>query len=103
MPPDDDYEMETAPFREYRRLFLSELQRINNMLQGFDNKLDQLNNTNRDRISLVETSLNTQISDVKTRVAMLEVRAKIWGGMVGCVGGAVASGLIVLIEKLAGK
>jgi len=64
-------------------------------------KIELQSEKGRDRISVVEQQTNMAVSDLKVRIAMLEVRAKIWGGMVGFFGGAVASGVIdILVGKV---
>ena len=100
MPPDDSEA--TASWNESRRLIISELRRVDDSLKGLETKIDQLNDKSRDRIGMVEAQVGAQLSDMKVRVAMLEVRAKIWGGMVGFFGGAVASGVVdILVGKIA--
>lgn len=85
---------------ENRRLIVSQLETMNDSLQKLADKIEQMNEKNRDRNSVFEAKISTDLTGINVRIAMLEVRAKIWGGAVGLVGGALASGVI---EVLFGK
>lgn len=93
MPTDDNNESPSS-WNESRRLIISQLRSMDASIKELGTKIESLNEKGRDRIVLLDASVATQMSDMKVRIAMLEVRAKIWGGMVGFVGGAVASGII---------
>lgn len=64
---------------EYRRLILSELERISRTLVELNKKIDDLR--------------ATDISQLKVDVAMLQVKSGIWGGLAGIV---VTMGAILL-------
>lgn len=74
---------------------------MDDSIKELGTKIEQFNEKGRDRIGAMEVTVGVQMSDMKVRIAMLEVRAKIWGGMVGFFGGAVASGVIdILVGKI---
>lgn len=100
--PSDDSDT-TASWNQSRQLIISELRRVDGSIRSLADKIDQLNEKGRDRMAAIEATVALQMSDVRERVAMLEVRAKIWGGMVGFLSGAIASGMVALIGKLVAK
>jgi hypothetical protein len=65
MPDLDDQ----ASWTEYRRLILAELQRINAAVAEVDHKVDRMR--------------SDDISQLKVEVAMLQVKAGVWGGAAG--------------------
>lgn len=100
MPEDES----AASWNESRRLIVSQLRGMEEALRDLTVRIDLQGEKNRDRISVMEQQTAASLSDLKVRIAMLEVRAKIWGGMVGLVGGAVGTFVVdVLVGKLGGK
>lgn len=69
-------------------------------IEGIVSKIDALNEKISNRDALLTALVTEQISKITVRVAMLEVRAKIWGGMIGGVGGIISAAVIFLIEKV---
>lgn len=88
-----------SSWNESRRLIVSQLRDMNGSLKELSTKIDTMNEKSRDRITLLDASVALQLSDMKIRISMLEVRAKIWGGMIGAVGGSVAAFVLFLLEK----
>src|SRR4051812_12406041 len=78
---------EIASWVESRRLIISQLRDMSSAIRGLSEKIEMQNEKGRDRISTIENQMQTSVSDIKVRISMLEVRAKIWGGMVGLIGG----------------
>jgi hypothetical protein len=58
---------------EYRELVLKELERLNESINILNIKIDKIH--------------TRDISDMKIRIAMLEVRAGVWGAIAGCITG----------------
>lgn len=56
---------------EYRKLILAELERLNRVISALDSKL--------------EAFRNDDISSLKVEVAMLKVKAGLWGALAGLV------------------
>ncbi len=77
MPPED--------FSEYRRLILTELERLNTSIMALATKL--------------ELFRNVEISSLQVQVAMLQVRAGLFGAIGGAIGGAI---VVALITKVLG-
>ena len=99
MPDRDD--VGEMSWNESRRLIISQLRSMDEAIRVLADKIEQQNEKGRDRIGMFEAQVQAGLSDMKVRIAMLEVRAKIWGGMIGFLGGAVASGVIdILIGKV---
>lgn len=82
---------------ESRRLIISQLRSMDEAIRSLADRIEQQNEKGRDRISVFESHVQTGLSDLNVRIAMLEVRAKIWGGMIGFLGGAIASGVIDIV------
>lgn len=70
-------------------------------IRSLSDKIETMQEKGRDRASLFEAQVTSKISDLHTRMAMMEVRAKMWGGVIGFLGGGAASAILdVLIGKL---
>ncbi len=65
---------------EYRKLILSELERLNNTIDRLDEKIDQLR--------------QFDIADMKMEIAMLKTKAGLLGAIGGSIGGSIV-GVIV--------
>lgn len=79
MPP----RTRTGGFDEYRHLIMETLERLERGITAIDVKVD---------------SLRTQeVEAIKIDVAMLKVRASIWGAIAGSVGGAVVGALVAKV------
>jgi hypothetical protein len=65
--------IEHQTWGEYRELVLKELERLNESIRELNEKLDKLN--------------TDDISDMKIKIAMLEVRSGVWGAIAGTVTG----------------
>ncbi len=76
--PEDD-----RSWPEYRRLVLSELERIDKRLSGLYEKLDKDFESRDIRMRSAEIS-----------IAMLQVKCGMWGGL----SGAVSAGLMLLLK-----
>lgn len=72
-------------FDEYRHLIMETLERLQRGITAIDVKVDALR--------------NQEVEALKIDVAMLKVRASLWGALAGCVGGAVVG---VLVTKVLG-
>jgi hypothetical protein len=73
---------EEQSWHEYRRLVLNELERLNDNITALTLKIENLNGA-RER----------DISDLRVKVGMLEVKSGIWGA----VGGSLASLIAIAI------
>lgn len=70
---------------EYRQLILTSIETLNAAILQVNTKLDLLR--------------HDDISKLKVEVAMLQVRASIFGGLAGAVGGALLGALIAKLVK----
>lgn len=66
MAPDSDV---PESWGQYRRLILAELERINQAVSRVDQKLEQFR--------------SEDLSQIKTDIALLQLKASLWGGMAG--------------------
>jgi hypothetical protein len=80
LPPDGG-----DTFVEYRRLILASIENLNASVAKLDLKIDALR--------------QNDISDLKVQVAMLQVRASVFGGVAGAIGGAIVG---VLAQRALG-
>lgn len=69
------------PWKEYRMLVISELERLNVSIIAMDKKLDIFK--------------EGDLTNMKVKIAMLEVRC----GIFGAIAGLIASGLIGYLSK----
>jgi hypothetical protein len=67
---------------EYRRLILAELERLNRLIS--------------DTLGKIEAIRNDDIAQMRVDIAMLKVKAGVWGALGGLVTGATAVLLIFL-------
>lgn len=96
---DDDVDMSWV---EARRLIISNLRNVDTRLGQLSEKIEQMQEKARERDRVFEARVETRIGDLNTRMAMMELRAKMWGGAIGFIGGGVASALAdIVIGKLA--
>lgn len=72
-------------FVEYRRLILASIETLNASVARLDVKIDALR--------------QNDISDLKVAVAMLQVRASLFGAAAGSIGGAIVG---ILAQKAMG-
>ncbi len=76
---------------EYRSLTVKELQRLNDLIDKLQAKIDAMN-----------TAALTQVSDLKIKVAVLETELKLKSGVWGFAAGlipSIAVAIIVLVRK----
>lgn len=86
MAGDDD-----GSWLESRRLIISQLKTMDDSIRSLSDRIDKHSESNRERVNVFNTEANQAISDLRVRIAMLEVSAKIWGGIVGMLSGSIAS------------
>jgi hypothetical protein len=89
--------MSSLPEREdfewsgYRKLILSQLEKLSEASDHLNDKIDTNNLSVREKINDVVTALHADIAELQRRLSMLEVRAGIWGGFIGAATGLIAS------------
>ncbi len=92
------HETEEYPsWLESRRLIISQLSAMDASIRELGIRIDKYNETSRDRMIEMSKEAQDGIAELKLRVAMLEMRAKLWGGALGMVGGAVATGVFQML------
>lgn len=79
---------------EYRRLVITELERIDRGMVALSAKMDVTSTTLSTKIDLTIAERDNRITDLKVAVAMLQVKA----GMIGAASGFVVSILIMLLR-----
>ena len=90
--PDDD-----SSWIESRRLIISQLATMEVAIHELSNKIDKFNDAAREKAIEVAKDAQVGISELNLRVAMLELRAKLWGGVIGLAGGGVATAIVQLV------
>jgi len=76
---------------EYRSLTVKEIQRLNDLLEKLQNKIESMN-----------TAAINQVSELKIKVAVLETELKLKSGVWGFAAGlipSIAVAIIVLLRK----
>jgi hypothetical protein len=99
MQESDEY----SSWLESRRLIISQLAAMDSSIRDLSSKIDRFNEASRERAIEMSKEAQAGISDLNLRVAMLELRAKLWGGFIGLVSGGVATIVVQLITKTLDK
>lgn len=87
---------------ENRRLIALQLDDIKQAVEKLSERVVSMDDKARDRAGLFEAKVGSEMTGVNVRIAMLEVRAKIWGGLIGSVGGGVVAAIIEFLVKSKG-
>jgi hypothetical protein len=87
---------EHSSWLESRRLIIAQLAAMESSIRDLSARIDRFNEASRERATEIAKEAQTSISDLNLRVAMLELRAKLWGGVIGLLGGAVATVIVQL-------
>ena len=95
MPDTDEY----ASWLESRRLIISQLATLEAAIRDLGSKIDRFNDSAREKAIEVSKESQLGISDLNLRVAMLELRAKLWGGVIGMAGGGIATVVVQLLMR----
>ena len=89
---------------ESRRLIITQLKSMDDAIRALTEKIERQSDVARERIVVVATDTQKDLADLRVRIAMLEVSAKIWGGVIGLVGGSLGTLILdVLLGKFGGK
>jgi hypothetical protein len=90
---------EYSSWLESRRLIIAQLAAMEAAIRDLAGKIDKFNDSAREKAIEVAKDAQTGISDLNMRVAMLEMRAKLWGGVIGLAGGGVATIIVQLVTR----
>ena len=90
---------EFSSWLESRRLIISQLATMESAIRDLGGKIDKFNDAAREKAMEVAKEAQVGISDLNLRVAMLELRAKLWGGVIGLAGGGVATVVVQLVMR----
>jgi len=95
MPEAEEY----SSWLESRRLIIAQLATMESAIRDLAGKIDKFNDSAREKAIEVAKDAQGGITELNLRVAMLEMRAKIWGGIIGLAGGAVATVIVQLVTR----
>jgi hypothetical protein len=90
---------EYSSWLESRRLIISQLAMMDGSIRDLSTRIDKFNEVARERAVDAAREAQTGIADLNLRVAMLELRAKLWGGVIGLLSGGVATAIVQLVTK----
>jgi hypothetical protein len=99
MPNTEEY----SSWLESRRLIISQLATLESSIRDLGAKIDRFNDSAREKAIEVAKEAQLGISDLNLRVAMLELRAKLWGGIIGLAGGGVATVIVQVAMRAFGR
>jgi hypothetical protein len=99
MPAKHDSE-EYLSWIESRRLIIAQLATMESAIRDLAGKIDKFNDIARENVIKVGKEAQAGIADLNLRVAMLELRAKLWGGLIGLAGGGVATIVVQLVMRM---
>jgi hypothetical protein len=95
MPEVEEY----SSWLESRRLIIAQLATMESAIRDLAGKIDKFNDSAREKAIEVAKDAQDGITELNLRVAMLEMRAKIWGGIIGLAGGGVATVIVQLVTR----
>jgi hypothetical protein len=95
MPEVEEY----SSWLESRRLIIAQLATMESAIRDLAGKIDKFNDSAREKAIEVAKDAQGGITELNLRVAMLEMRAKIWGGIIGLAGGGVATVIVQLVTR----
>jgi hypothetical protein len=84
---------------ESRRLIISQLTTMEAAIRDLGAKIDKFNDSARERAIDVAKESQSGIAELNLRVAMLELRAKLWGGIIGLAAGGLGTIVVQLIMR----
>jgi hypothetical protein len=94
---------EYSSWLESRRLIISQLATLEASIRDLSMKIERFNDAAREKAIEVAKDAQLGIADLNLRVAMLELRAKLWGGVIGLAGGGVATVVVQLLMHATGR
>jgi hypothetical protein len=99
MPESEEF----ASWLESRRLIIAQLAAMDASIRELGVKIDRFNDQAREKAIEVAKEAQTGIGELNLRVAMLELRAKLWGGVIGLAGGGIATAIVQLVMRAVQK
>jgi hypothetical protein len=90
---------EYSSWLESRRLIISQLATMEAAIRDLGSKIDRFNDSAREKAIEVAKDSQTGLSELNLRVAMLELRAKLWGGLIGLAAGGVGTDVVQLVMR----
>jgi hypothetical protein len=90
---------EYSSWIESRRLIISQLAVMDSSIRDLSAKIDRYSEASRERSVEMSKEAQAGIADLNLRVAMLELRAKIWGGIIGLFSGGFATLIVQLVTR----
>lgn len=94
--PDNE---ELASWLESRRLIISQLNSMDGSIKDLSIRIDRFNDTAREKAVDVAKEAQQGITELNLRVAMLEMKAKMWGAGIGLVAGGIGTVAIEIIKR----
>jgi len=90
---------EYSSWLESRRLIIAQLAAMDSSIRDLGSRIDRYSEASRERAVEMSKEAQIGIADLNLRVAMLELRAKLWGGVIGLLTGGAATGIVELISR----
>lgn len=85
-----------ASWQESRRLIEGVLTRLENSVNNLAEEIKQLREENHDRLDEAKADFNAKLGVMQVNIAMLQVKAGVWG----LIGGAIPVVIAILVEML---
>ena len=90
---------DAGSWNESRRLIISQLRDMDGSIRELSARIDKYSETAREKASEVAKEAQAGIIELNLRVAMLELRAKMWGAFVGLVAGSAGTLLVEVVRR----
>ena len=94
---------DAGSWNESRRLIITQLRDMDGSIRELSARIDKYSETAREKASEVAKEAQAGIIELNLRVAMLELRAKMWGACVGLVGGSAGTLLVEVVRRSMAK
>ena len=95
MPENEEY----PSWIESRRLIISQLGVMDSSIRDLSTRIDRYSESSRERTVEMSKEAQAGIAELNLRVAMLELRAKLWGGIIGLFSGGFATLIVQLVAR----
>jgi len=90
---------DAGSLNESRWLIISQLRDLDGSIRELSARIDKYSETAREKASEVAKEAQAGIIELNLRVAMLELRAKMWGAFVGLVAGSAGTLLVEVVRR----
>jgi len=90
---------EVTSWLESRRLISAQLASLDMSIKELSVRIDKYNDAAREKTNSMSLETREAINEMKIRISMIEVQAKIWSSVIGVLAGGVGSVLVLVLAN----